>query len=153
MPTMNPLTNDVLVALLTFNLGEQQYALPVSDVVEVAAMVEIAKVIDAPLVVVGMTNRHGKVMTMLDLRLIFGQPAVPISASSLFVVVEHQGLLAGLIVDEINEVEYFDVGSLTIVQTPGKYIRGMISTEESLLQIVAIPAIYDAFLPTQAHEG
>lgn len=92
--------------VLSFRLGEQRYALMIEDVVEVAAMVALAPVPDAPPHLLGVANRHGEVLPMLDLRLMFGLVPQPIEAATLFIVVQYEGQITGLVVDEINQVEY-----------------------------------------------
>lgn len=139
------MANDSLAAILTFSLGSQVYALPIEDVVEVAAMVEFITLPDAAPEILGVVNRRGQILPMLDLRLIFKQPAAPVSSANLFIVAAHAGKMAGLVVDEIRLVEY--ISPLENLSTSGKIIRGIISHKEQLIQIISLPMIMATYLP------
>ena len=61
---MTTMTHDeVLHPVLTFRLATQQYGLPIDQVLEVAAMVALTTVPDAPPEMMGLANRHGEVLT------------------------------------------------------------------------------------------
>ncbi|HEX2907310.1 MAG TPA: chemotaxis protein CheW [Phototrophicaceae bacterium] len=136
-------------AVLTFTLGAQIYGLSIEAVVEVAAMVELVQMPDAPPALLGMMNRRGVILPMLDLRQVFNQAVVaPISTTTLFIVAAHDQHMAGLVVDEIRQVEYVNLSQQTV--TSGKYIHGIINHKGHLIQIIALPAILAAFLPQLA---
>ncbi|MBI5670679.1 MAG: chemotaxis protein CheW [Chloroflexi bacterium] len=146
------MANPAPTAILTFSLGSQVYALPIEDVVEVAAMVELVTLPDAAPEILGVVNRRGQILPMLDLRRIFKQPAAPVSSANLFIVAAHAGKMAGLVVDEVRLVEY--VNSLENLSTSGKIIRGIINHKEQLIQIISLPMIMATYLPDQvAAEG
>ena len=132
---------------LTFNLGEQQYALPIDVVIEVAAMVELAEMPDSPPEMRGIANRHGVVLPVFDLRLIFGHEAAPINLSTLFIVATYDGQTVGLVVDDVHQVEYIEQ------PTAGKYIHDIVSYKGQLLQLISLPALLETFAGTRYFEG
>jgi purine-binding chemotaxis protein CheW len=77
MLTKKPVREADRQPVLTFTLGDGIYALPIEEVIEVAAMVELIPLADAPPEILGMVNRHGEIMPVLDLRQVFKQPAPP----------------------------------------------------------------------------
>lgn len=132
---------------LTFNLASQFYALLVEDVVEVAAMVERMPVPDSPPEVLGIINRHGTPLLLVDLRMIFKHSAGPINSATMFVVAGRAGeQQLGLVVDEVHQVEYVDKPQFQELSTSGKYIRGIISYRSQLIPVVSLAALLDAFL-------
>lgn len=135
------------VPLLTFRLGDQPYALFIEEVVEVASMVELTVLPDSPPAMLGIANRHGVVLPLFDLRLIFGKEVTPINPSTLFIVATHSGQLAGLVVDDVHQVEYMDRGELRAVPTAGKYIRDIVNHKGQLVQIIALSPLLAALLP------
>lgn len=148
----NPAVKDVDQAILTFSLGAQLYALPIEEVVEVAAMVERTTVADAPPELLGVVNRREQILPLLDLRLVFQQPATPVSSSTLFIVASHAGKLVGLVVDEVQQVEY--IPAIEKTPTSARIIRGIISHKEHLIQIIALPEIMATYLRDEvAAEG
>ena len=100
------------VAVVVCAIGEQAYAIPVGDILEVAALVEITALPEAPQEVLGVVNRQGAIVPLLDLRLCLGQDAPPPSLSTLFVVVHVEAQdgeqVAGLIVDDVRAGRYPD---------------------------------------------
>lgn len=146
-PRSNPAHESVRLAFLTFSLGTQRYALPIEDVVEVAAMVELVQVAGATPELLGLANRHGQVLPVLDLRPIMRQGRSQISASTLFVVAAHGDQYVGLVVDEVQQVVYFNMTQLVHASTREKYIRGIIPYEDQLIQVIALPPLLTLFLP------
>jgi len=127
--------------VLTFRLGDQKYALPIEDVVEVAAMVELTSIPDSRPGVLGVANRHGSVLTILDLRRLFELEASNIDSSTLFIAVSHEGKMAGLVVDEVYQVEYVDSEAKQALPTAGKYIRDIVSHKGQLVQFISVPQL------------
>lgn len=139
-------------AILTFTLGPQFYALPIEDVVEVAAMVERVLLPDTRPEILGVVNRRGAILPLLDLRLVFKQPASPVTSATLFIVAQQDTKLVGLVVDEVQQVEY--IPATKNAPTSGKIIRGIISHKEQLIQIISLPMIVATFLQDElAIEG
>lgn len=130
--------------LLTFALGDQDYALPIGDVVEVAVMVALTRLADVPAAVLGMANRQGQVLPMLDLAQIMGHDPVMIDDTTLFIVAG-ASRLAGLVVDTVRQVEYVSRNKLD-KSAAGKYIRGIISYEQRLIQVIELDAVLNAYL-------
>ena len=123
--------------VLTFSLGEQPYAVAIEDVIEVASMVELTTMPDRPPHMMGIANRHGTMLPVFDLRQIFEQEAAPVDSYTLFIVAAHQGQMAGLVVDEVHQVEYLDTGERQ--STAGKYIRDIVSHKGHLVQLISLP--------------
>lgn len=138
-----------MIPILIFSLGTQRWALLIEDVLEVAAMVAYLPVPDAPPQVLGVVNRHGVVVPLLDLRLVFGQPAEPVNTTSLFIVAVHGGRTVGLVVDEIHHVEYIQSIEFDETRAAGKYIRGIISYKSELMQIISPAPLFTAFLSSE----
>jgi purine-binding chemotaxis protein CheW len=139
----------VRLPILTFSLGDHLYALLIEDVVEVNAMVEITPLPDAPPEVLGIVNRHGKMLPLLDLRLVFKQPAPPVTSGTLFIVAAGGSQHIGLVVDEVHQVEYVDALRLGDAPTTARYLHGIIGHEASLIPILALPALLAAFVDGQ----
>lgn len=133
--------------ILTFRMADQHYALLVEDVLEVMAMVTLTRTPDAPPEVLGFANRHGEMMPVLDLRRMFGHPAAAVDSSTLFIVVQSGGKKAGLVVDEVYQVEYVDLNRLEILMGAGRYIRGIMGYDDYLLQFIAVPPLFSVFAP------
>lgn len=91
---------------LVFRVAERHYALPISEVIEVAAMVEPTRLLDAPPALLGYINRRGGILPLIDLHhALHGQPT-PITIETLFIVVTTPEHRAALVVDEVLQVQY-----------------------------------------------
>jgi len=93
---------------LTFQLGNEEFAIPVMLVREIMGVQEITAVPQTPQYVKGVINLRGKVIPVVDLRLKFGLPELEYTQRTCIIVVqiEHAGtrLLTGIIVDAVSEV-------------------------------------------------
>ena len=132
---------------LIFRLGLQQYALVVAQVIEVAAMVELVDMPHTPSAILGVANRHGHVLTMLDLRHVFDQPTAKIDIATLFIVAQHHDRQVGLVVDEVQQIEYFDASLVAQPTSAEKYIHGIVTHGGNIVQLIALPSLIVAFLP------
>ena len=149
MTMMTPSPGDQVLPVLTFSLAGQRYALLITDVVEVVAMVELMTLKDAHPEILGMINRHGTVLPMLDLRLIMGHDARSVTTSTLFIVVEHGSRQFGLVVDEVHQVEYVDSNQMQTATKAGKFIRGIIGYKSELMQIIDPAPLLVNYLPDE----
>lgn len=133
---------------LTFRLGDQHYAIALDEVVEVSAMLELIRIVDAPPEVLGMANRHGELILVIDLRQLFGMPALAVGLNTLFIVVKYEATLLGVVVDDIQRVDYLPIKQLQQTSTWGKYIEGIISYQAQTIQFIAVPAVIARYSST-----
>jgi purine-binding chemotaxis protein CheW len=150
--TMSKRPDTPVVPVLQFSIGDGLYALPISDIIEVAAMVELANVPDAAPEILGVANRHGTILPMLDLRRVFKQETLPVTPSTLFIVVQNGARRAGLVVDDVQQVEYIDSAQFAQSSVPGRYIRGIISYKSQLIQVISLVPLWETFLADQIAE-
>jgi purine-binding chemotaxis protein CheW len=142
-PTAQPTDR---LPILTFRLGEQVYALLISEVVEVEAMVERIPVLNAPPEILGLVNRHGTILPLLDLRIVFNQPAAPVTSASFFIVAAYHQQEIGLVVDTVLQVDYVNSIQLENASASGEYIRGIISSRMELIPVIALEPLIATFL-------
>jgi len=135
-------------ALLTFRLADQYYALPIENVIEVAAMMRVSTLSNAPAAILGLINRHGAAVPILDLRIAFNLIATGLDESTLFIVAQGSNYHVGLIVDEILQVKYVDASAVKVAQGLGRYTTHIISDGEQLYQQVQLQTLYEDYLKT-----
>ena len=137
------------VAVVVCAIGEQAYAIPVADILEVAALVEITPLPEAPREVLGIVNRQGAIIPLLDLRLCLGQPAPPPSLSTLFVVVQAGDQAAGLIVDDVRAVVTLPADTLKSRAKSGPYVQGMAVVDQEPVLVLSTAALLNNFAPSE----
>lgn len=138
-------SDETLFPVLTFRVATQRCALPVEQVLEVMAMVELTPLPDAPPAFLGLANRHGEVLPMLDMRRVFGHDALTITLSTQFIVAQQAERRVGLVVDEVYRVHYLNESRVRSAQG-GRYITRIASDGETLWQILALQPLLSAYL-------
>jgi purine-binding chemotaxis protein CheW len=134
------------VSLLSFRLAKQLYCLPIANVVEVAAMISIDRLPDASPALIGVANRHGEILPMLDMRLAFNIEQSPINSSSLFIVAEYRKQMLGLLVDEIQQVLYVNAKALKPAGTSSRFMSHLLNFENKLYQQIDVKALLAAYI-------
>lgn len=128
------------LALLTFKVAEQVYGLPVTNVVRIIEMVSITQLPDAPDLIQGIINLHGKTVPVMDLRHRFGlsQQAYDLHTPIILADTTGDGHLLGLIVDAVEDVLNISPEDLEITETivPSE-LAGKMTTQAGHLAGVA----------------
>src|SRR5215469_9555473 len=87
-----------------FQVGRETYGVPITSLHEIVRVPEITAVPDAPEYMEGVINLRGKIVSVIDLRKRLGEKKVNSTRRNRILVIEHNGRLAGLIVDSASEV-------------------------------------------------
>jgi purine-binding chemotaxis protein CheW len=131
-----------ILQLVTFKLGDEEYALDILRVQEINRMVEITSVPNSPPYVEGVINLRGKVIPVINLRKKFGLASRDVDAQSRIMVVD-VGVITGLIVDSVSEV--LRLPSSTVEPPPpmtsgigSEYIKGIGKLEDRLIILLDI---------------
>lgn len=127
-----------VLQLVTFTLGEEEYAVDILKVQEINRMKEITKIPNAPYYVEGVINLRGKVIPVVSLRKFFGLPEEEDRTKQKIMIMDIQGTTIGLIVDTVSEVLRI---SSDIVEPPpsmtysvnSEFIWGIAKLEDRLI--------------------
>lgn len=92
------------VVLVVFRIESREFALPVEEVVEVLRMVAATPLPEAPPWVGGVINCRGQVVPLIDVRSRLGVAGREPRLSDAIIVVQTDGVVTGLVVDEVVEV-------------------------------------------------
>ncbi|HEU4389825.1 MAG TPA: chemotaxis protein CheW [Blastocatellia bacterium] len=89
---------------LVFSLAGIKYAVPAAEVVEIGRVPSVTMVPNVPAWLLGVTNRRGDILSVVDLRSLLGLKSTDQSDSARIVVVRSTGdeLMTGMIVDQVN---------------------------------------------------
>ncbi len=135
---MNHGSSDELIQLVSFDLGNEEFAVEILKVQEINRMVEITHVPQAPHYVDGIINLRGKVIPVVDLRTKFGMETKTRDKNSRIVVCDVKGEIIGIVVDGVSEVLRIPQSTVEeppkIVRSRGQeYICGVVKLENRLL--------------------
>jgi chemotaxis signal transduction protein len=128
--------NDVHVRL---RLGRERYAVPVENVLEVAALGALSAVPGAGAAVLGVRNLQGQVLPVFDLARVL---AIAGDATTPYVLVaEHEGRLAGLAVDQVTDV---DALAGAAEETDAEHLSGAVLQDGQLVGIIDVERLFGA---------
>lgn len=144
-----------LLQLVSFVVGDEEFAIPILSVQEINRMMQITRVPQSPAFVEGVINLRGKIIPVMDLRKRFGMPALTDSGDARIIVVEvaAQGAghtrVIGFTVDRVNEVLRI---SESIVEPPptmvtgadSDYVQGVGKLEDRLLILLNLQRLFSA---------
>ncbi len=127
-----------ILQLVTFTLGNEEYAVDILKVQEINRMKEITRVPNSPPYVEGVINLRGKVIPVVSLRKKFGLPERENDEQSRIMIMDIQGITMGLVVDSVSEV--LRIPASTVEPTPpmasnisSEFIRGIAKMEDRLI--------------------
>lgn len=132
--------------LLTFMLGQEEYALNIMDIKEIIRPKEVTEVPKAPDYILGILSLRGTIIPVLDVNKRLGLPIQEHGQQCRIVVVKWQEHLFGLLVDSVVQVMNIP---LTKVEPPpeilggveGEFLRGVGKLDERLIILLNLSRI------------
>ena len=136
----------VEVGIVAVRVGVQEFALDIMSVREIRGWTPPIPLPHAPAYVRGVTDLRGMVIPIIDLSARLGLGAAEASATSVVVVAEVRGRLAGLLVDGVSDLIDLDQSQLqptpeTGSAEPGKIIQGVFDIGGRILGLIAVDAV------------
>ncbi len=137
--------------IVTFGLGAEVFAVPVSLVREILDFRETFRIPNGPDYLLGLTDMRGQGVTTVDLRVRLGLPAAPPTPSTRILVVDvpvaGRVLMLGLVVDRVLEVCSVAAGQLESapdigVRWPSDYIGGVFRRADGFVVLVEMSRIF-----------
>ncbi|GAE88422.1 chemotaxis protein CheW [Acetivibrio straminisolvens] len=126
---------------LTFLLGNEEYGVGINYVTEIVGIQKIVEVPEMQRHIKGVINLRGKVIPVIDVRLMLGLEEKEYNDRTCTVVLNIRGVSVGLIVDAVAEV--LQISEENIVPPPEingerkqKYINGIGKTESGIKLLV-----------------
>ncbi|MHB1285253.1 MAG: chemotaxis protein CheW [Leptospirales bacterium] len=143
--------------MVSFCLSGEYYAVDVMAVQEINRLSDVTRVPRAPHYVDGVINLRGKILPVINLRKLLGfPPMTEVTEEMRMIVVNTEGMMAGLTVDEVNQVIRIPTERVetdqdfVIANKLGDLIRGVAHLEDRLVTLLDIgklvavsPAIRD----------
>ena len=140
---MHPLLREkiLVVELLIFSVDTRRFALRVGDVVRVLAAVSVTELPHAPAQVIGVVNVHGQIVPVVDLRIMFGQPAQKICPHHFFILVKTPRRTLLLLVDGIHGVEEAARQDMPSLTESSKLFAGVVQLHAGVVFICDLDAL------------
>jgi purine-binding chemotaxis protein CheW len=130
---------------LTFTLGEESYGIPILNVKEIIGMMNITHVPSMPKFIKGIINLRGKIISVMDLRLKFGNESREYNDRTCIIVVEMEFSdrirLTGLVVDAVSEVLFINNEDIELPQacfgnTNQDYLTGIGKVKDKVIMLL-----------------
>ncbi|MFY9804281.1 MAG: chemotaxis protein CheW [Candidatus Acidiferrales bacterium] len=137
--------SEELLQLVSFNVAEEEYALPILKVQEIIRMQSLTRVPNSPPFVEGVINLRGKVIPVVGLRKRFGLGAQTHGRQTRVVVAEVTGAIIGFVVDSVSEV--LRISPAAIEQAPRlgnsnqEFVAGVVKLEGRLLILLDVERV------------
>lgn len=133
---------------LTLTIADQLFGIPVLQVQDVLNRQRVNPIPLAPQEVAGSLNLRGRIVTAIDVRCRLGLDKKEGKASDMSVVVEHDGELYSLIIDEVGDVmplygNSFENTPLTLDLLWREVAVGVHRLDKKLLIVLDIPKLLD----------
>jgi len=138
---------------MTFKLGDELFAINVSQVREVLEVQQITKVPTAPAYMRGVVNVRGQAIPVVDLRQRFGLPSVPDNINTRVIVMElnidGETAVIGGLADSVHEVIELEEGNINpppriAMRWRTDFILGMGKRGEEFIIILNVNAVFSS---------
>ena len=135
---MSTATTELAQQLVVFSLGDEEYALPITQVQEIIRYTEPRAVASEAAWIKGVISLRGKIVPVCELAARLGLHA-EVTPNAKIVIVETAGATAGVIVDEVQEVLTVDSSQLDSVPAAGTEFIDAIAKIDDRLVIMLNP--------------
>jgi purine-binding chemotaxis protein CheW len=132
--------------LIVFRLAREWYGVEIARVKEVIKVGRITYLPSSPEYIAGIINLRGSILSVTDLKTIFGLPHEEPTEKARIIAVESGILETGLLVDEVTEsievpVSKIEPSLLTLPAEGAKYIEGQCKVDNKLIALVSIERV------------
>lgn len=124
--------------ILVFKIAGEEFAADIMQVERILGFSEPTKIPEAPQFVKGVIKYQGKIIPVIDLNIRLHLETTSLSNDSKIIIVKHNEMSIGLIVDMVSEVvdivdEDIDDAPDIVKGISNKYIMGMIKLNERII--------------------
>lgn len=127
---------------ICFNLGDQEYGVPLLSIKEVLGLPEVTAIPQTPSHFLGIMNLRGNVISVMDLRVKIGLKPQDTPETSVMIF-DLGNFLLGVVVDKINAVISIaetDISERPVLESNKSvdYIENIYRNKESLVLLISI---------------
>ena len=137
--------DDDIVQLVGFVIGDEEYAIPILNIVEIIKPIEFTRVPSVPAYVLGVFNIRGSVIPLIDLRSKFNLTPINNTGDTRYIVMKGVDNTAGFVIDRLTEAirikkNRIDPAPETLAGDKGM-IYGIGKREDSMLTILKVESL------------
>ncbi|MDX1572416.1 MAG: chemotaxis protein CheW [Methylophaga sp.] len=136
---------------LSFQLGDEQYAVEILQVQEIRGWQPVTTIPNSPEYFCGVLNLRGAIIPIVDLRLRFGMPFLDYSKTTVVVVLKlkEANKIIGLVVDAVSDTHLVDQTMIQPVPEMGEMIdtnffEGLVDIDGQMVMLINIDYLLDS---------
>lgn len=138
-------TDEDIVQLVGFVIGDEEYAIPILNIVEIIKPIVFTRVPSVPEYVLGVFNIRGSVIPLIDLRRKFNLTPMNNTGDTRYIVMKGKNNTAGFVIDRLTEAirikkNRIDPAPETLSGEKGM-MHGIGKRENSMLTILKVEAL------------
>ncbi|MBP1762435.1 MAG: CheW protein [Firmicutes bacterium] len=146
------MADEIQFVVFKLNHGEQvsEYAVPISNVQEIIPLPVPTRLPQVPDFIEGIINLRGKIIPIIDLkkRFAMGEPDEEPVKDRRTIIIDMEGQIIGIIVDEVNEVLRLSTDSIdkppaVISGITAEYLTGVGKLDDRLLIILNLDKVFN----------
>ncbi len=158
---MNNKTITKINSYLSFNLGDEEFAVNVSKVLNILEMLKITEVPKSPEYMKGVINLRGTVLPVIDTRIKFGMTPTEYTNNTCIVVMEiemdNDIVQVGTLVDSVQAVLELEDSEIQPPPSIGskyksEFIYGMVKVDEKFIMLLDMEKVLSAEEVTMVKE-
>jgi purine-binding chemotaxis protein CheW len=134
--------------LVVFRLAREWYGVEITKVKEVIKVGKITYLPSSPEHIAGIVNLRGYILSVTDLKTLFGLPHVESTEKTRIIAIESGILETGFLVDEVVEsievpVSKIELALLTLPAEGAKYLEGQCKVDDKLIAIINVEKVLE----------
>ena len=146
-PNSSRVSDSQLLQLVTFVVGNEEFAIPILCVQEINRMMDITRVPHSPDFIEGVINLRGKIIPVMDLRKRFGLGQLENTSDARIIVIEVAARVIGFTVDRVNEVlrinaDIVDPPPPMVCGIDSDYVQGVGKLDDRLLILLHLDRLF-----------
>lgn len=129
---------------ILFAIEDTQFAIPLSNALEIGHQPDITPLPNLPKWVLGISNIRGEIISLINFKAFLGVPSSEAVGERRFIIIHNQNIKVGIIVDRIMGILSLDSSDGEIQSNPyrkgeiANYIQGAAVSGESVTNILDI---------------
>ncbi|MEI6438273.1 MAG: chemotaxis protein CheW [Candidatus Omnitrophota bacterium] len=133
--------------LVVFRLANEWYGVEITEVREVVNFEKLFYLPSSPEHIAGIFNLRGNILSVTDLKKVFGLPPEELTEHSRLVVVSFGNFETALLVDEVTEPQEVPVSGIspalaTIAPEKAEYLTGAVHVGRKFIGILKVEKIF-----------
>lgn len=138
-------TDEDIIQLVGFVVGDEEFAIPILNIVEIIKPIEFTRVPSVPEYVLGVFNIRGNVIPLIDLRRKFNLSPMSNTNDTRYIVMKGKNNTAGFVIDRLTEAIRINKNRIDpppeTMATDKGMIYGIGKRENSMLTILKVEAL------------